>query len=77
MTDEDEQGGRISRFTAGTPRDWAVVLFIVCCGILIPVLIYLWPPTFVPYQDAYLGLAMLPGILLGLVAIWLAIGDAS
>lgn len=37
-----------------------------------PVAVYLWPPGFLGFRDAYLAVAMVPGFLLGVLGLWAA-----
>lgn len=52
---------------------WLLVGTLLVCFVGFPLAILLWPPTFVPYRDAFLGLAMVPALLLGLVGVWTAL----
>jgi hypothetical protein len=58
-------------------RQWLLVGLLVACVIGFPVAILLWPPTVLSFRDAFLGLAMIPGLLLGATALWLAVGGRS
>lgn len=53
---------------------WALVGLLAACLLGFPIAIVLWPPTVLSYRDAFLGLAMIPGVLLGITALWLAFG---
>lgn len=55
------------------PTGWAILGLLVVCFVVIPAAIIVWPPTFVPYRDAYLALSLVPGIALGAVAVWLGL----
>jgi len=57
----------------GGRAGWVAVVALAVCLVGFPVAILVWPPTFVPYRDAYLALAMVPAVLLGLVGVWLAV----
>jgi hypothetical protein len=64
-TDEaDESDG------PGPVASWGVAVVLVACLVGAPVAILLVPPTFVPYRDAYLGLALVPGLVLGALGVW-------
>jgi hypothetical protein len=56
-----------------TRAKWVVAAAVAACLLGAPVLILLRPPTFVPYRDAYLGLSLIPGLVLGAVGVWTAI----
>ena len=62
--DSDDLSGRAK---------WGIVAVVVACIVGAPLLILARPPTFVPYRDAYLGLSLIPGLLLGAVGVWTAI----
>ena len=51
---------------------WAVVVGVIACVVGAPLLILARPPTFVPYRDAYLGLSLVPGLVLGAIGVWTA-----
>jgi hypothetical protein len=53
---------------------WVLVALLTGCVLGFPIAILLWPPTVLSYRDAFLGLAMIPGILLAVTALWLAFG---
>ena len=53
-------------------RGWVLVGVILVSFVVVPLLIIFRPPNVVPFYVAYLGLAMLPAILLGAVAVWAA-----
>lgn len=83
--DDDESGGYVHRpdgrpaeatEAIGERRQWVIVALLVALVAGFPAAILLWPPTILPYRDAFLGLAMVPGVLLGATALWLALsGD--
>jgi polyferredoxin len=52
---------------------WAMVLVLVVVLFGFPIAILYWPPTFVPYRDAFLGLAMVPAIGFGLIGVYTAV----
>jgi len=52
---------------------WSIVAVVVACVVGAPLFILVRPPTFVPYRDAYLGLSLIPGLVLGVVGVWTAI----
>jgi len=52
---------------------WLLVGALLVFLVGFPVAILFWPPTFVPYRDAFLGLAMVPAVGLGLVGVYTAI----
>ncbi|MFB6120267.1 MAG: hypothetical protein ABEJ68_04030 [Halobacteriaceae archaeon] len=52
---------------------WSIVAVVVACLVGAPLLILVRPPTFVPYRDAYMGLSLIPGLVLGAVGVWTAI----
>lgn len=51
---------------------WIVVVLLVVFLLVVPGIILLWPPTRLGFRDAYLALAVFPGILFGAVIVWLA-----
>ncbi|MFB6104775.1 MAG: hypothetical protein ABEJ57_06810 [Halobacteriaceae archaeon] len=53
-------------------RQWLVVAVLVGVLVGFPVAILVWPPTLLSFQDAYLGLALVPGLVLGATVVWLA-----
>lgn len=53
---------------------WALVGLLTACVLGFPIAILLWPPTVLSYRDAFLGLAMIPGVLLAITALWMAFG---
>lgn len=55
-------------------KQWALVGLLAACVLGFPIAILLWPPTILSYRDAFLGLAMIPGVLLGITALWIAFG---
>lgn len=79
----DDEGGYVHRpdgrpaeatEAVGERRQWVIVALLVALVVGFPAAILLWPPTVLPYRDAFLGLAMVPGVLLGATALWLALG---
>jgi len=60
-----------------TVRDWLIASILVVCLVGAPLAIYFWPPTFVPYRDAFFGLALVPGLVLGVMAVWLTVSTRS
>ncbi|MFC7046825.1 hypothetical protein ACFQH6_16725 [Halobacteriaceae archaeon GCM10025711] len=56
-------------------RGWVLVGVVLVSFVVVPLLIIFRPPNVVPFYVAYLGLAMLPAILLGAVAVWAAAGS--
>ncbi|MFB6137378.1 MAG: hypothetical protein ABEJ42_03420 [Halobacteriaceae archaeon] len=52
---------------------WLFVGLLVGCLVGFPTAILIWPPTFVPYTDAYLALSLVPGLLLGAAGAWTAV----
>jgi len=48
---------------------WLVVALLAVCLVGFPLAILLWPPTFLPYVDAYLALGMIPALLLGVAGV--------
>jgi len=56
----------------GGAAQWGLVAVVLACLVGAPVAMFLWPPTMVPYRDAYLGLSLVPGLVLGLVGAWTA-----
>lgn len=81
--DEPESSRRPDGRPASAPdgvserRQWILVGVLLACVIGFPVAILLWPPTILSFRDAFLGLAMIPGLLLGGTAVWLALGGRS
>lgn len=61
--------------TLSVRRQWYVVAVLVVFVLVIPLTILVWPPTGFGFRDAYLGLSVLPGIVLGGLVVWLAIRD--
>lgn len=57
-------------------QGWALVGVLVACFVGFPLAILAWPPTFLPYHDAYLALALVPGLLMGAVGVWSALRTA-
>lgn len=55
-------------------QQWTLIGVLALCILGFPLAILLWPPTVLSYRDAFLGLAMIPGVLLGITGIWLAFG---
>ncbi|MFB6112038.1 MAG: hypothetical protein ABEJ35_05820 [Halobacteriaceae archaeon] len=55
-------------------QQWLFVGLLVVLLVGFPVAILVWPPTILSFRDAFLGLAMLPGVALGVAAVWLALG---
>lgn len=51
---------------------WLVVGALLVLLVGAPVVVYLWPPGFLGFRDAYLAVAMVPGFLLGLLGLWTA-----
>jgi hypothetical protein len=54
-------------------QGWAVAALLLVCLVVVPLLVWVRPPTFVPFQAAYLALAAVPGFLLGGAAVWLTV----
>jgi len=52
---------------------WAMILVLVAVLFGFPIAILYWPPTFVPYRDAFLGLAMVPAVGFGLIGVYTAV----
>jgi hypothetical protein len=52
---------------------WLMVAVLVAVLFGFPLAILVWPPTFVPYRDAFLGLAMVPAIGFGLIGVYAAV----
>lgn len=67
MTDETPPETPLSPW-----RQWLVVAVLVGMLVAVPVTILIWPPTLLSFQDAYLGLALVPGLVLGATVVWLA-----
>lgn len=64
----DERGAPLSE-----RRGWALVALLAACLVGAPLAILVWPPTFLSYADAYLALALVPGVVLGAGAVWTAV----
>ena len=54
-------------------RGWVLVVAVFLAFVVAPAAISLWPPD-VPFVFAYLVLALIPGVLLALVAVWATAG---
>lgn len=54
-------------------RGRVLVVAVFLAFVVAPVSIYLWPPD-VPFVFAYLVLALVPGVLLALLAVWATAG---
>jgi len=68
-----ERGPQADDGNLDARTSWFLVATLAVCFLGFPLAILLWPPTFVPYRDAFLGLAMVPALLLGLVGVWTAL----
>lgn len=58
-------------------QQWVLVGLLGLCVLAFPIAILLWPPTVLAYRDAFLGLAMIPGLLLGITGLWMAFGGRT
>lgn len=55
------------------PRwQWVVVGTVATMLVAVPAVILVWPPTLLSFRDAYLALALVPGLVLGILALRLA-----
>ncbi|MFB6105348.1 MAG: hypothetical protein ABEJ70_00095 [Halobacteriaceae archaeon] len=81
MADDDTHVHRAGEMGGARPasgdgldarQSWGLVVALLVCLVGFPVAILVWPPTFLPFHDAYLALAMVPAVLFGLVGVWLA-----
>ncbi len=61
---------------ADATRDWLVVVAVIVGLIGVPLAMRLWPAN-LPYRVAFVILPLLPGIGLGLLAIWYAVGGGD
>lgn len=55
-------------------RDWLLVVVVVLSFVVAP-LVVIWRPPALPYWFAMLLLPMAPGIVLGVLAVWVALAD--
>lgn len=69
--DERERDG------PGAATQWGVVGLVAACVVGAPLLILFYPPTFLPYEDAYMGLSLVPGLVLGVLGVWSAYAAAT
>lgn len=51
-------------------QGWVVVALVAVCFVVFPLAVFLRPPEFLGFEDAYMVTAMVPGLLLGLVGLW-------
>jgi len=78
MTDDDERRPARTLPTDGDDdglderQSWVLVGAIAFAGIVAPAIVYLWPPSFLGFKNAYMAAAMVPAIVLAVAAIWSA-----
>jgi len=53
---------------------WVLVAVLVVCLLVIPAVVLIRPPA-LPWEVSLLVLPMLPGVVLGAVAVWTAVRD--
>jgi hypothetical protein len=58
-------------------RGWLVVAVLAACVVGFPVAILVWPPTFLPYTDAFLALSMVPALVLGAAGVLVGLRTAD
>jgi hypothetical protein len=58
-------------------RGWILVGALVVAFLVVPAIIVLVPPAALPFEVAFLILPLAPAVILGLLAIWSALGGAS
>ncbi|GGM56150.1 hypothetical protein J2752_000835 [Halarchaeum rubridurum] len=51
-------------------QSWALVATLVFAGLVAPTVVYLWPPSFLGYRNAYMAVAMVPALILAVVGLW-------
>lgn len=51
-------------------QSWVLVVTLVFAGIVAPTVVYVWPPSFLGYRNAYMAVAMVPALILAVVALW-------
>lgn len=61
--------------TAG--QQWAVVAAIAVSLVAMPLLVVVWPPTFLPFDDAFLSVAFVPGLVMGVLAVVAALASGA
>ncbi len=57
-------------------RGWLLVAVVVLSFVVVPVVIVLRPPQ-IPFEAAFLALPMVPAVLLGATAVWVAVRGRS
>lgn len=55
-------------------RGWVLVGVVFLSFVVIPGIILVRPPALLDFFTAYLGLALVPALLMGVVAVWAAVG---
>ncbi|WP_020222109.1 hypothetical protein [Halarchaeum acidiphilum] len=60
---DDEEG-------LDTRQSWVLVAALAFAGIVAPAIVYVWPPSFLGFKNAYMAAAMVPALLLAVVALW-------
>jgi len=61
---DDADGGLDRR------QSWLLVGVVAFAGIVAPLAVYLWPPSFLGYKNAYMAAAMVPALVLAVAALW-------
>lgn len=88
MADPDEAESRAGDAAAGDVpsgearagdglgrRGWVLVAALVVAFLLIPATIVLVPPDALPFRVAYLAFPFVPALVLGVIAVWSAVGS--
>jgi|GEM_PF-975807 len=52
-------------------QQWLVVGVVLLCFVGFPAAIFLYPPEFLGFRDAYWSFSMIPGLILGATGVWL------
>ncbi|WP_435099871.1 hypothetical protein [Halarchaeum sp. P4] len=51
-------------------QSWLLVGVLAFAGIVAPGIVYLWPPAFLSFENAYMAAAMVPALILAVAALW-------
>lgn len=51
-------------------QSWILVGVVAFAGIVAPAVVYVWPPAFLGFENAYMAAAMVPALILAVAALW-------